>query len=475
MSATSSTEPSRLAHDADADSLLASVSRPATATVYLAPSLSGTVTAQPSKNYTSRYLLAAALAHGTSTLRNCATSDDARAMQRCLRGMGARVDVTAAADGEGEAVTITGVGGRPYLADAAEPLNVGNAGAVLRLLLGVGALLPEITFVTDHPQSLGKRPNQDLLDALQQLGCDAEAQAGTLPITLRGGRLHGGRITVSGARSSQFLSGLLFLAPLVGEPVEIEVVNGLVSKAPVRQTLEVLAQAGIHVDAAADLLHFRIQPQQYQPIDIAVNGDWPGSAALLAAAAVTNSALTVAGLYQDEQGEKESATVLRDMGAQLNQLPGGGVATAVGNGELRAVDFDGDLATDAVLALLAPACFAQGRSRFYNVSNLRIKECDRITEPLQELRKLGVRCWEGNEVGDSDPDAILIEGNPAGYDGGVEVDGRGDHRVIMLLSIVALRCKSPVRIRGAHQVAKSYPAYFRHLTSLGARVELETN
>ncbi len=84
--------------------------------------------------------------------------------------------------------------------------------------------------------------------------------------------------------------------------------------------------------------------------------------------------------------------------------------------------------------------------------------------------KLGVQCWEGNEVGDTDPDAILIDGNPGGYEGGVTVDGRGDHRVIMLLSIIALRCKKPVRITGAHHVAKSYPLYFQHLAHLGADV-----
>src|SRR5690606_8159999 len=95
----------------------------------------------------------------------------------------------------------------------------------------------------------------------------------------------------------------------------------------------------------------------------------------------------------------------------------------VSNGDLTAIEFDGDLATDAVLALMGPACFARGRTRFYNVSNLRIKECDRISDPLTELRKIGVKCWEGKQVGDHDPDAIIIDGCPEGYEGGVTVDG----------------------------------------------------
>lgn len=457
-------------------SLIADPRTPVEAIMYpAAEPLHGRVTAQPSKNYTSRYLLAAALADGVSIVRNCATSDDARAMQRGLRALGGELEILGASvGGGGEDLRIQGVGCRPQLQKDAEPINVGNAGAVLRLLLGIGALVPEVTFVTSHPQSLGRRPNDDLLRALAQLGCICEPESGLLPITLRGGNLHGGHVEVSGARSSQFLSSLLFLSPLVGQPVTISVTGGLVSKAPVRQTLEVLQRAGVRIEHSADLLHFEIHPQSYRAGNYTVNGDWPGSAALLSAAVVTGGKVEIAGLYDDQQGERESERVLQQMGGDLELgTDGTGVHLNSANTDLLAVEFDGDLATDAVLALLGTACLAKGRSRFYNVANLRLKECDRITEPLRELRKLGVKCWEGSEVADNDPDAILIEGNPDGYEGGVAVDGHGDHRVIMLLSIVALRCQKPVRIRGAHHVAKSYPMFFAHLASLGAQVQLQ--
>ncbi|MGI8908543.1 MAG: 3-phosphoshikimate 1-carboxyvinyltransferase [Candidatus Sumerlaeaceae bacterium] len=438
--------------------------------------LQGTITAQPSKNYTSRYLLAAALADGESIVRNCATSDDARAMQRGLRALGAGVEVLGSSvETTGEDVHVIGVAGKPHVAVSGESIDVGNAGAVLRLLLGVSALCPDVTFVTSHPQSLGKRPNADLLDALEQLGCRSKSVDGLLPITMHGGELHGGKIEVSGARSSQFLSALLFLAPLVGHSVRIDVRGGLVSKAPVRQTLEVLRNAGVHIEYSPDLLSFDVEPQCYRAGEYIVNGDWPGSAAILSAAVVTGGSVELQRLVDDEQGERAAANVLQEMGATLQFVPnGGGVRTSARAGDMHAVEFDGDLATDAVLALMGAACLANGRSRFYNVSNLRIKECDRISEPLRELRKLGVNCWEGNEVGDSDPDAIIIEGNPLGYEGGVTLDGRGDHRVIMLLSVVALRCRKPVRITGANDVAKSYPAFFSHLAALGADVKFET-
>lgn len=450
--------------------LVADPKVPRDAVVYPAGDLTGWIQAQPSKNYTSRYLLAAALSDGESVVRHCATSDDARAMQRCLRGLGASIEPQSSADGTGEDVQVLGFAGRPRLTAADKQLDVGNAGAVLRLLLGTGALLPEVTFTTTHQHSLGKRPNADLLRALEQLGCSCSPPNGLLPITLRGGALKGGRIHVSGAKSSQFLSSLLFLAPVVGEQVAIEVVDGLVSRAPVRQTLEVLREVGIAVQASEELLHFSIQPQPFIAGERHINGDWPGSAAILAAAVVAGGDVTVKGLLQDEQGEREAFEVLKRMGAEITASDDEVVVKP--SSMLCGVEFDGDLATDAVLALMGAAAFAEGRTRFYGVSNLRLKECDRISEPIAELRKLGVQCWEGSEVGDSDPDAIVIEGNPEGYAGGVEADGRGDHRVIMLLSIIGLRCKHPIRILGAHHVAKSYPSYFSHLSALGAEVEL---
>ncbi len=430
--------------------------------------LSGNLDAQPSKNYTTRYLLAAALGDGESRVINCATSADSIAMQRCLIQMGTQI-IPESEVGTISNFRIKGVNGRPSLVDS-EPVNPGNAGAVLRFLLAVGALLPTVTFVTDHPQSLGIRPNADLLDALNQLGCETTPPSGLLPITLQGGRLRGGDVTISGARSSQFLSGLLFLSPLIGEEVRIHVSEALVSKAPIRQTLEVLRKSGIEISATDDLMNYVVQPGTYKSGSFNVNGDWPGSAALLVAAAVTGGELKLKDLFNDEQGEKAAGDVLRQMGAHFDYNQAGNGVCLQSSGNLTSVNFDGDLATDAVLALMGAACFASGRTRFYNVSNLRIKECDRISDPIFELRKLGVKCWEGQELGDADPDAIIIEGNPMGYEGGVTVDGRDDHRVIMLLSIVALRCRKPVRILRAHQVRKSYPSYFDHLAKLGAEI-----
>lgn len=427
------------------------------AIIHPTATLRGVLQPPSSKNYTTRYLLVAALADGVSTVRFPARSDDADAMMRCLEALGAKLAWT-----DATTLRVEGFGRRPRNPGRLDP---GNAGAVARMLMGVGALLDRVEFATQYADSLGRRPHGDLLEALEQLGarCHA-AKGGRLPVVIEGGRLHGGKVSVCGARSSQFLSSLLFLAPLVGEPVEIEVVEGLKSKPLVQTTLEVMRGAGIRAEASGDLMHFRIpSPQDYRPGDYSVNGDWPGAAAILAAAAVTKSDVRIGRLFPDEQGEQAIVDVLSQMGVSVDWSPPEVAVRSAGR--LAGIEFDGDRATDAVLAMAGAACLAQGRSRFFNVGNLRIKECDRIGEPLAELRKLGVECREERE-------AFEIVGSPKGFEGGIELDAHNDHRVIMLLTIVGLRCRQPVTILDAHHVAKSYPAFFDDLRSLGARIEL---
>lgn len=419
------------------------------------PSLKGTIGALSSKNYTTRYLLVAALAEGTSTVYYPAHSEDSDAMRRCIQDLGATL-----IEDEEKAI-ITGFGKHPR--DVKE-LNVGNAGAVLRFLMGIATLCPEVTFVNTYPDSLGKRPHDDLIVALSQLGVEVDHHDGRLPITIRGGKPTGGKIKVSGEVSSQYLSALLFLTPLLEQDSEIEVLGDLKSKVVVGQTLEVLEQAGIIIHPREDYMVFHVPGRQtYEAKTYTVQGDYPGSAAVLAAAAVTQSDVTIERLSAtSKQGERAIIDVLKMMEVPLTHENDN--VHVKGNGTLKAIEFDGDAATDAVLAMVAAAVFADGTSRFYNVENLRYKECDRITDYLAELRKAGANVEERQAE-------IIVHGRPEGVEGGVEINAHYDHRVIMALSIVGLRAKQPIRIKDAHHVAKSYPQYFEHIKALGANVE----
>jgi 3-phosphoshikimate 1-carboxyvinyltransferase len=432
--------------------------------LYIAPSsrIAGAPIIPSSKYYTLRYLLAATLANGESRVFFPAESDDSEALFRGCRALGAELSW------EDEQHTVLHVRGAgvPH-SDGPVTIDVGNAGAVLRLLLGLGAFLPDVTFVTDHPQSLGKRPNRELLEALTALGatCESSDPEGYLPITIHGGKLHGGKVAISGARSSQYLSSLLFLAPLIGETLEIEVVDELKSQPFVRITLDILHMAGIVVDHDVDLRHFTIAGgQHYQSRDYVVPGDYPSAAALLAACAIASDPSSLLQLARLQPGDEVGEPLLaafRALGADLQV--NNDTVTLRGGRRLHGADIDGDQIIDCIPVLVAAACFAEGESVFYNIESLHYKESDRIDDLCAELRKAGCAVMPRR-------DSILVQGRPRGIEGGVEVDGHSDHRLLMALAIVALRSQRGLTLTGVEHIAKSYPHFFTELQQLGADI-----
>lgn len=421
--------------------------------VHPAASLSGVLRAQPSKNYTTRYLLAAALAAGETRVVGVATSEDAQAMLRCLVDWGAGVSLV------GEDAVIRGFGASPR---AGVTLNPGNAGAVARFLMGVAALTTGTTFVTDYADSLGKRPQGDLLSALERLGARVGSNDGKLPLTISGS-VRGGVVEVSAEKSSQYASALMFLGPLLPEGLELRLTGKIKSHAPLRQTLDTLAAFGVRATASDDLSRVGIPgAQAYRAGRVLVPGDYPGSAALLTAAALLPGEVRLSNLREhDLQGEKAAVDVLRDMGADI--VREGDSLVVRGGRPLQAVTRDGDGFTDAVQALTAAAAFAQGETTWENVYTLRLKECDRISDTRRELENLGLTASETQ-------DSLTVRGSGS-LAGGVTVDGHGDHRMIMLLTLLGLRAAEPIRISGAHHIRKSYPMFFRHLETLGAQFE----
>ncbi|GAC1474084.1 MAG: 3-phosphoshikimate 1-carboxyvinyltransferase [Ktedonobacteraceae bacterium] len=434
-----------------------------------------------SKYYTLRYVLAATLAEGESRIVLPAHSDDSDALFRGCIALGARLSW----EDETKRVLRVHGAGRPRVTAFTTPtaptppstptasptpaiIDVGNAGAVLRLLLGAGALLPDVTFVTGYPQSLGKRPNRELLEALTALGVSWEGSGpeGCLPIRLRGGRIRGGRVTISGARSSQYLSSLLFLAPFADDALEIVVVDELKSQPLVRASLEVLREAGIVIEHDEALRHFFVATgQQYQPREYIIPGDYPSAAALLAAYAASNdpaSEVRLARLRADDEVGTALLVALRKMGADLSVEHDR--VTLRGGRTLRGAELNGDPIIDCVPVLVAAACFADGESIFSNIESLHYKESDRIDDLCSELKRAGCAVEPRR-------DAIVVHGQPQGVAGGVAVDGHNDHRVLMALAIVGLRSRAGLTLTGIEHIAKSYPHFFAELQRSGADIQ----
>jgi 3-phosphoshikimate 1-carboxyvinyltransferase len=350
---------------------------------------------------------------------------------------------------------------------------VGNAGAVTRLLLGVCAYVPEVRFETNHPESLGKRPNADLLDALRELGLSVEARdpGGLLPITLRGGPPTGGRVHVSGAQSSQYLSALLYLAPLLPTGLDITVTGELRSAPLIATTIRALTDAGIDIKANLHLTNFEVAGgQRFQASEYVVPGDAPSTAALVAAAVTLGAPLRLERLAWSEADVRALVATLDRLGVEMTERPSSenGGALAI-TGALRDAPpiqprvINCDPIIDSVPVLVALACFAPGETRFVNGANLRVKESDRIGDLCAELVRAGADVTPA-------ADGITAQGKPKGVAGGATLSAHDDHRVAQALAILGLRADKPVTITGAQAVAKSYPWFYDDLRRLGADI-----
>lgn len=409
--------------------------------------LEGTLRAQPSKNYSTRYLIAAALS-GESLIHLPSRGEDALALMNCLQTWGAQLEEW------GDSVLVRGWHAHPR---SHQTLNPANAGAVARFLMALAPLTDQTTFLTEY-HSLASRPQVDLFDALRSLGLQVNAQDERLPVTISG-TVSGNSVRVRADKSSQYASGLFFLAPLLPRGLTIYLDGDIKSHAPLRQTLHTLAQFGVQAECSEDLRRVHIPPQCYQSRELTVPADYPSAAAIMVAAALVPSHVVLTGLDpHDLQGERLAVKVLQDMGADLIQTKD--AITIRGGQPLWALSRDGDPFTDAVQVLTAAAAHAQGVTTWKNVETLRYKECNRISDTVQVLRDLG---WEVYETHDS----LSIKGGIR-KDGIHEVSGYGDHRMIMMLTALALSGTEPLLIRDAHHIRKSYPDFFADLTSLGA-------
>jgi 3-phosphoshikimate 1-carboxyvinyltransferase len=420
--------------------------------------LDGNATPPGAKSDTVRAVLSATLAKGRSRIINGGKGDNSCAMVRACQNLGAII----AEDATG-VWTVDGVGAE--LPDEVR-LNAGNSGIVLRLLAAIGSTTRHCIVDTSCPESLGRRGNIELVESLRQLGavCYGSGEDARPPLVVgRGDGLHGGTITISGHRSSQFLSGLLFLSPLIEENVEITVIDDLPSRLMVMKTIDTLAQAGIEVTAGEALRHFTIRAdQQYRPATFYVASDASSITGLLAAiTAVPDSRVKVTNFFGDDLGTQTLIGVLNEMGASIEQH--GNELICQGAPVLHPIDLDGARCPDSILPLVALACSAEGKSVFYNIGNLRFKECDRISDFRAELVAAGSDVEETR-------DSLIVNGHGRVL-GGVKVQAHNDHSVVMALTVLALRSDHGLTVQEPGVVAQTYPTFFQDLEQLHAKIE----
>ncbi len=414
--------------------------------------LEGVVSAPPSKAYTHRMFIAALLSNGTSWISNPLDSDDTQATLRAIEAFGAKTELRE---------NCWTIHGQEALKAPTRPIDCGESGSTLRFMIPVAALAPgPSTFSLGS--SLEKRPVAPLLESLKQLGVESALQQRKdgSSVKIRGGGIRGGKTSIKGDVSSQFISGLLFACPKAKEDTEITVTTMLESKGYVQMTMEVLAKHGITATATSDFIRLWIPSNQnYSPYNHIVPGDFSSAAFLLAAAAITSSRITVKNLdYQTMQGDKAILDILQRMGSAVKA---GDKFVEIDGGQLSAVNIDAIDIPDLVPVCTVLACYAKGTSNIYNAKRLRYKESNRLDTLYTELKKMGADIVMKE-------DSLTIKGPCAMH--GATVDPHNDHRIAMACAVAALGAIGETKIQNSECINKSYPQFFNDLRSLGANV-----
>ncbi|RJG48648.1 3-phosphoshikimate 1-carboxyvinyltransferase [Motilimonas pumila] len=410
--------------------------------------IDGEINLPGSKSVSNRALLLAALAKGTTTLTNLLDSDDIRHMLNALTKLGVQYQLSA----DKTQCVVEGLG-RAFETSQAMELFLGNAGTAMRPLCAALCLGKGEYELTGEPR-MEERPIGSLVDALRQAGADVTylKNEDYPPLKIKSTGLRGGKISIDGSVSSQFLTAFLMAAPYADGDTEIEIVGELVSKPYIEITLHIMSQFGVQVENI-DYQRFIIKGQQTYtaPGQFLVEGDASSASYFLAAAAIKGGTVKVTGIGKKSvQGDVQFADVLAAMGADI-EWGDDYIKSTVG--ELKAVDMDMNHIPDAAMTIATTALFATGTTAIRNVYNWRVKETDRLAAMATELRKVGAEVVEGHD---------FIEVTPAQTLQHAAIDTYDDHRIAMCFSLVALS-DTPVTINDPGCTSKTFPDYFDKL------------
>ena len=410
--------------------------------------LQGNVTPPPSKSQAHRLLICAALGTEPCSIVCSSVNDDIMATMRCLNAIGAEITYSSG---------VFDV--RPVSVVKGGTLDCGESGSTLRFLMSVAAVLgADATFTGTG--KLPQRPMGALTELLSLHGTAVErSSADELPVACSG-TLRGGRFTIPGNISSQYLTGLLFALPLATEDSEIEVVGEQTSASYIDMTLEALSIAGIEVERSGNVYRIKGNQKYRMPSRVVVEGDWSSAAFWVVAGVIGKKPITVCGMNNFSlQGDSAIVDHLRSMGAFIDVDADRVVAmpSHLFGAELDCVD-----TPDLVPILSVAAAVAQGTTLFTNVGRLRFKESDRLAAMKSVLASFGVSSGIGDDT------FTVYGGEPVVVDA---VDSFGDHRIAMSAAILAAVAGGITQIEGSSCVAKSYPAFFDDFVKLGGIVE----
>ena len=401
-----------------------------------------------SKSIANRALVCAALARGASSIKGLPDGDDTQAMLQSLQVLGATILLEKSDAQIEKAIDM----------DRLEPVSVDAnlAGTTARILTAIGALRRGPMTVTGG-ESLRSRPMKDLHVALGDLGAilSWQDEKYCLPVTVQRGESYADSIEIASDTSSQFVTALMLIAPMLENGLKIQLVGNVISLPYITMSASVMMAFGANV-RLVDGRNIVIDGGGYVGCEFTVEPDASSASYPLAAAAVVGGRVRVNGMCSNMmQGDSRFVDVLRQMGCEVSEDRLGVTISRDTSTALRGVDVDMSEISDLVPTLAIVAMFATTSTRIRGVGFIRNKESDRIGDLAREMRGLGANVVEYEDG---------LEISPQGLHGGT-CDTHHDHRIAMAFGVAGLKLPGVI-IDQPNVVSKSWPQFWEMLEAL---------
>ena len=399
-----------------------------------------------SKSVANRALVCAMLSKEASRITGIPSGDDAQVVLNVIRDSGRSISVSENEVLIGEASTLK----FPGIVDAV------LAGTSSRFLTAVAALFDSTTII-DGEDALRARPMSDLHEALEALGAEVLhlGEEGHLPVSISRGSLSGGDVHIAGNVSSQFISALMLIGPMMNEGLTVHVTGPLISRSYVEMTADVMRSFGASVQL--DESTISVNSGSYQGRNYSIEPDYSSAAFPLVAVAVREGRVVIPGLAAASlQGDAEILPILRLMGMTCDVSGEDVSISRQADQQVLPLIMDMSDCSDLVPAVAVACCMAAGESVLSGIGFIRNKESDRLGDLANELNRAGAKVTV-------EADGLRILG-PCAW-APVVFDSHHDHRMAMALSLLALRTAG-VQVADPEVVTKSWPSYFADMASI---------
>lgn len=414
------------------------------------PRLAGSITVPGSKSYTNRALFLAAMTQNNVKILNPLVSNDTKAMLDCLKKLGVRIIVKNNSIEIVNSITST--------ANSSYDLDANESGTTIRFMLALATLIPGVKTLSGK-EGLNKRPIKELVSALTQLGAKIEylEKKGYPPVKVFTSKLSPGTIKIKGSVSSQYISALLMIAPLIGK-ITIEISGNQVSKPYIDMTIDIMRKFGVTVSSEKYKKYIIPANQKYNISEFNIEGDVSSASYFLAIAALTKSDLTVKNINPDSvQADMKFLKILEKMG---NEITYGKNQIIIHGKGVKPVSVNMQNCPDQVQTLAVLAAFTNGKTKISGIKSLRLKETDRITALKKELKKMSIA------VSSTRNTLTIHGGNPKP----AAIETYNDHRMAMSFAVAGTKLAG-MEINNPEVVNKTFPDFWQKLNSIGIEIQ----